>query len=132
MRDMRMTRTEYKREHKDTEGDPLILSARKQRRYEDQTMPPLGVKSASFMVVGNDEIVGISYDKKKMPIPYIVIKARGAAVQAVFDSADKRYIPIVSLPDLARTLAETQRPGEYVKAEHFPLIAQILLQLKLY
>ena len=128
LRDMKMTRTEQKRERKDIEGDPLILGARKRERVRQSRAPRLGLAAASFLISGDDHIAGVRYNRKDMPVPVVVIKSRGKAAIAIREAAGQLNIPITEDPLLAVDLAAKHRPGDYVHPRHFAAIARILIQ----
>ncbi|TLX58664.1 translocation protein in type III secretion system, RhcU, partial [Stutzerimonas nosocomialis] len=63
-RDMRMTRSEHKRERKDVEGDPLIKRERNRLRQQMQALGTarVGVAQATLMVAGAEGwLVGLRY-----------------------------------------------------------------------
>lgn len=128
LRDMRMTKTEYKRERKDLEGDPLIAGARRRERQRQNFAPRLGLKAASFIVVGEDHIAGLRYNRKDVPVPLIVIRSKGKGASAIREAAEDLKIPISEDADLATSLVAKHRPGDFLKPELFPDIARILVQ----
>jgi len=76
LRDMRMTRTEFKREMKDVEGDPVIKRERVRRAREATTLAvKLGLRNASIVVGQTDgAVVGLRFVPGETPIPVIVCK----------------------------------------------------------
>jgi type III secretion protein U len=131
LRDMRMTKTEQKRERKDIEGDPMILSARKRERMRQSRAPRLGLSAASVIVTGGDYLVGIKYHKKDMPVPMIVLKSEGANIEDIRQAADEKSIPISINPALAADLVSQHRPGDYVNQRHFTAVARLLIENRL-
>jgi type III secretion protein U len=131
LRDMRMTRTEQKRERKDLEGDPLILSARKRERQRQGRAPRVGLSAANVMIAGDGHIAGLRYHRKDMPVPVVVVKTVGSTVAAMRQAAAALNIPITDEPELAAALAIQHRPGDYVHQKHFPTVARILIAQKL-
>lgn len=131
LRDMRMTKTEQKRERKDIEGDPLILSARKRERIKQSRSPRLGLSAASIIVTGGDCIVGIKYHKKEMPVPMIVLKSQGTNIEDIRQAADDKNIPISINAALAAELVSQHRPGDYVNQKHFTAVARMLIDNRL-
>ncbi|WP_170937276.1 MULTISPECIES: EscU/YscU/HrcU family type III secretion system export apparatus switch protein [Rhodomicrobium] len=131
LRDMRMTRTELKRERKDLEGDPLILSARKRERQRQGRTPRLGLGAANLMIAGGGHIAGVRYHRKDAPVPVVVTKSSGTAVAAMRQASADLNIPIIEEPELAVALAVQHRPGDYIHQRHFPVVAKILISQKL-
>lgn len=127
LREMRMTRSEMKRERKDMEGDPLILSARKRERQIQGQSPRLGLASANLMIAGEGHIAGLRYDRKKVPVPMVVFKSSGNTVDAVRDAAAKLDIPVMEDAALAMALASQHRQGDPLHPRHFPTVARMLV-----
>ncbi len=129
LRDMRMTKTEHKRERKDIEGDPLILNERRrQRQRQGLLVGRLGLPAASVVVVGPDHLAGIRYHRIKAPVPVIVVKARGERAQTMRGEAYKLGIPISENEALAAALAERHAQGDYLRQQHFAAVAQVLIE----
>lgn len=132
IRDMRMTRTEHKRERKDIEGDPLILGERRrERQRQGRIIGRLGLSQASIVIAGPDHLAALRYHRTKAPLPVIVAKARGERVAALRDEAVQRGIPVTYNEPLARALADTHGAGDYLRQQHFPAVAQVLVDHRL-
>ena len=128
LHDMRMTKTEHKRERKDIEGDPLILSERRrQRQRQGQLVGRLGLPAASVVVVGPNHLAGLRYHRTTAPLPVIVVKARGERALAMRDEARQRGIPVIEDAGLATALAERHAQGDYLRQQHFAAVAQVLI-----
>ncbi|PBC01389.1 EscU/YscU/HrcU family type III secretion system export apparatus switch protein [Mesorhizobium sp. WSM3860] len=88
LRDMRMTTTEYRREHKDLEGDPLIRHEQRRQRREAVMQPArLGVVNAVIVFVSGDRAVALRYIKGETPVPTIVGKGRDHAASEMVAQA---------------------------------------------
>jgi type III secretion protein U len=132
VRDMRMTKTEQKRERKDIEGDPLILSERRrQRQRQGSIVGRLGVTSASIVIAGPDHLAAMRYHPTTAPLPIIVAKSRGENVAALRDEAIQHGIPVAYDEALAQALAEQHAMGDFLRPQHFPAIAQLLVSHRL-
>jgi type III secretion protein U len=131
LHDMRMTRTEYKRERKELEGDPLIRGERQRvsRQFMTGAMR-LGLQHAIVLVAGSDEIVGMRYAVGETPAPVIVSKARGNACGVARADAQRLGIPVVEDEALAAILAR-HVIGDFVRQDVYQPVAQILLRLGL-
>lgn len=127
LRDMRMTRTEYKRERKDLEGDPLILGARRREREAQSTAPRLGLSAANLVIAGENDIVGLRYNSTDTPVPFIVVRSYGGDVDAIRKTAAEANIAIADDPELASAISATQRLGEYLHEDYFPNVARLLV-----
>jgi type III secretion protein U len=106
MREMRMTKSEAKREHKDTEGDPLI---RQERRKFARLLGTsrTGLANAVLMIGAQSAIVGIRYVRGETPVPIIVCRAAGSAAASMREEARGHGIPLVTDAELAEELGKT-------------------------
>jgi type III secretion protein U len=128
LRDMRMTKTEMKRERKDIEGDPLILGERRrQRMVQSQLGGRLGLPAASVVIAGENELAAFRYHRRTAPLPILVAKGRGDRVAAMREEASLLGIPIVESPGLAAGIADTHGLGDHLRQEYFTDVASILV-----
>ncbi|UTV41870.1 EscU/YscU/HrcU family type III secretion system export apparatus switch protein (plasmid) [Ensifer adhaerens] len=107
MREMRMTRSESKREHKDTDGDPLI---RQERRKLARLFGTSGTGPASAVLMIGEErslSVGIRYVRGETPVPIVVCRAIGQAASSMSAQARSRGIPFLADAELAAELSKT-------------------------
>lgn len=127
MRDMRMTRTELKRETKDLEGDPLIRGERRRIRVFQSTIPRLGVDRALVAITDGDIVVGLRYRAGETPAPVVVCRGRGASGQAMRATLRERAVPVAEDADLAAALHARHVPGDTVANEFFAATARVLV-----
>jgi type III secretion protein U len=129
LRDMRMTRSEYKREQKDLEGDPLIRAERR-RLYRRLATAQVrtGLRHAVVAVAHDQQVVGIRYRAGETPVPIVVCKGRGELGQRMLKEAYERGIAVIEHPELAAALAEAHAVGDTIKREFFGPIAEILFK----
>lgn len=131
-RDMRMTKTEYRREYRDLEGDPLIRREFQRLRRETVTRTSkLGMRNAAFAIVAGDRIVALRYDKQDTPLPAIVSKGQGASAAQLLSEAGRMNIPVVHDPELLEGLFERCGVGDYIRPEFFGGVVKHLIQLEL-
>ncbi|MGI9420092.1 MAG: EscU/YscU/HrcU family type III secretion system export apparatus switch protein [Geminicoccaceae bacterium] len=131
MRDQRMTKTEFKRERKDMEGDPLLRGERNRQRREfaDGAAVPIGVKNATVMIAdGQSRIVGLRYIRGETPVPALVCKGRNDRAVQLIAAARQLYLPVIDDPDLANALLKDGNLGEGVGQDHFHQVAAILIK----
>lgn len=128
LRDMRMTRTESKREYKDLEGDPLIRGERRRVRAQFATRNVrVGIQQAVIAIMHEDQIVGLRYRPGETPVPLVVCKGHGEAGRAMLAEARQRGIPIFDNPTFAAALAARHRTGETIGADLFKVAAETLV-----
>jgi type III secretion protein U len=127
LRDMRMTRTEAKREHKDLEGDPLIRGERRRMRlFADQTVR-VGIRNAVIAIVHEDQIVGLRYRAREAPVPVVVCKGHGETGRAMLAQARQLGIPIVDHATFVAALAARHKVGERIHPDLFRVAAETLV-----
>jgi type III secretion protein U len=132
LRDMRMTRTELKREFKDLEGDPLIRGARRQLRREvTTTRVRVGVRHAVVVITHGDRAVGLRYNLDDTRVPTITAKGRGPISIAMLAEAKSLGIPIVDDAALTEGLINKHAIGDRIREDFFNPVAAILVGLKL-
>jgi type III secretion protein U len=132
MRDMRMSTTEYRREHKDVEGDPLIQREFQRLRRETLSAPKkLAVKDSSLVAVVDDRAVGLRYVGGETRIPVVTAKGSGKSAMTIAAEARRHGIPVVEDRELLDALFKGSRAGEYVKPDTYPVVVRHLRQLSL-
>ena len=127
LRDMRMTRTEFKRELKDLEGDPLIRSERRRIRVSRTSIPRLGVDRALVAVRNGTMVVGLRYRAGETPAPVVVCKATGEAGAKMLAALREREVPIFEDAEFAAVLHARHIPGDTVANEFFATSARLLV-----
>ena len=128
LRDMRMTRTERKREIKDMEGDPLIRSERRRiRSMMAARQVRKGVRYAVVVIAHEDRVVGLRYHREEAPVPLIVSKARGRARDEMLAEAQRLGIPIVEDASLVDQLIGGAI-GDRIPQDLFTPIARLLVR----
>lgn len=132
LRDMRMTRTEFKRERKDTEGDPHIRQQlRRDRREIVEEAVKRGVEHASIVFTGSDCLVALRYFGDETPVPIVVEKSRGASARLLSAKASTLGIPIVADDGACDTLFRLTRMGASIGPKTFPTVIPHLIRLGL-
>ncbi|WP_295810932.1 EscU/YscU/HrcU family type III secretion system export apparatus switch protein [uncultured Nitratireductor sp.] len=131
-RDMRMTRTEYKRERKDIEGDPQIRQELRRQRRDAVTRPvKRGLENASLVVYHGDRSVALRYVAGETPVPVIVAKDEGSVAAALLSQARSRGYSVVEDAALIDALYPNARVGDDLREDYFPLIARHLVRFGL-
>ncbi|MFY1830196.1 EscU/YscU/HrcU family type III secretion system export apparatus switch protein [Myxococcus fulvus] len=126
-RELRMSREEVKREHKESEGDPRHKGQRKAlHRQLAQGGPARGVSRATAVVVNPTHLaVALRYDTQECEAPYLVAKAREEEALALREEARRLGIPVVRDVPLARSLIHYDL-GEPIPEELYQAAAVVL------
>lgn len=132
-RDMKMSRSEQKRERKDVDGDPLIKRERQRQRREMQALATkLGLGRASLMIgIGGNWMVGVRYVRGETPVPVVV--CRGSPEESVQLLAQAAPLGIAVWADagLAEQIAKRSVAGDPVPENTFQAVADALVAHRL-
>jgi type III secretion protein U len=132
LREMRMTKTEFKREMKDVEGDPIIKQERKRRLREmSGRMVKVGLRNASILLGRPDGFaVGLRFVRGETPVPIVVCKGGPGQAKVLITEAILLGIPVIDESQLARTL-NTCAVGDQLPDAVFQPVADILVAARL-
>ena len=129
LNDQKMTFKELKDEFKQTEGDPLIKSLRRQKQQQvayGQMMSQ--VKEADFVVTNPDHIaMALKYDPQMMTAPRVLAKGSELIAQQIIEIAREYGIPIIENIPLARALFRLVRVNQEIPAELYRAVAEVLI-----
>jgi flagellar biosynthesis protein FlhB len=121
----RMSRKEMMDEYKDSEGDPHLKSARRQRAQEVATNRMLtDVSSANVVVVNPTHYaVALKWDRAKGGAPVCVAKGVDEIARKIRERAAEHGVPIHSDPPTARAIHASVDIGQEIKADHYRAVA---------
>lgn len=129
MNDQKMTFKELKDEFKQTEGDPLIKSIRRQKQQQvayGQMM--VQVKEADFVVKNPDHIaMALKYDPNMNSAPKVLAKGSELIAEQIIEIAEQFGIPIIENIPLARALFRLVRVNQEIPAELYRAVAEVLI-----
>lgn len=121
----RMSRKEMLDEFKETEGDPHLKSARRQRAQEVATNRMLvDVATADVVVVNPTHYaVALRWDRKKGNAPICVAKGVDEIARKIRERAAEAGVPVHSDPPTARAIHASVEIGQEIRVEHYRAIA---------
>lgn len=129
MSDQKMTFKELKDEFKQTEGDPLIKSIRRQKQQQvayGQMMSQ--VKEADFVVKNPDHIaMALKYDPQMNSAPIVLAKGAELIAEQIIEIATQYGIPIIENIPLARALFRLVRVDQEIPPELYRAVAEVLI-----
>ncbi|WP_296555969.1 type III secretion system export apparatus subunit SctU [Pigmentiphaga sp.] len=126
-KELMMDKEEIKREHKESEGDPMVKGQRKQlaRQWANET-PAARTESANAVVVNPTHFaVAMFYDANEAMVPVVLAKGRDDVAQAMIRRAHECGIPVIRHVWLARTLYATCREDTVVPRASYQAVAQV-------
>lgn len=125
---LRMTRDEIKKEHKETDGSPEIK--RKVRQIQQQiAMQRMMQKVPQADVVITNPThfsVAIKYDQKKMRAPIVIAKGADLVAFEIRRIAQGADVPILSAPPLARAIYHHTELDQEIPEGLYVAVAQVL------
>lgn len=126
-KELMMDQEEIKREHKESEGDPLIKSQRKRlaRQWANEA-PAARTEDANAVVVNPTHFaVAMFYDAQEVMVPVVLAKGKDEVARAMIERAHARGIPVIRHVWLARTLYATCREDMVVPRSSYQAVAQV-------
>lgn len=132
IKEIKMTKDEVKREHKEMDGSPEIKQKRKQLHQEIQeSNGQANVDRSSVLVTNPTHIaIGIYYEKGETPLPVITLKSKGKLALKLIEYARKKGVPVIQRIPLARSLDASSEEFEYIPADLIQPVAEVLRWLK--
>ncbi|MDE1174217.1 MAG: type III secretion system export apparatus subunit SctU [Parvibaculaceae bacterium] len=132
MSQLKMSRDEIRREHKDMEGDPLIKQTRKRLHQEmvAEGNPQAAVGATAVVTNPAHLAVALYYKRGQTPIPMVLAKGRGAVAAYIRRVAEDAGVPVVQNVPLARALYAQVKPEQYIPADLLEPVAELLLWLQ--
>ena len=128
MKQMRMSKTEIKDEHKQTDGDPQIKARIRQIRMERARQRMMAAVPKADVVITNPThfAVALEYKMESMPAPIVVAKGQDFLALKIREIAEENEITIVENPPLARALYGSVEIDQEIPPEHFKAVAEVI------
>ncbi|MGY3450521.1 EscU/YscU/HrcU family type III secretion system export apparatus switch protein [Bradyrhizobium sp. USDA 4353] len=124
-RQMRMTRTELKRERKEQDGIPEIRKAQQRGRRELLAGgAATGAEATTLFIEGDNVVVGLRYVRGETPVPVLTCKGRGVRAEHLLALAGD--VTRVADPDLAAELDRQIEIGSFISDRFFDPVARAL------
>ena len=122
-----MSKQEVKEEYKETEGNPLIKSARRRVHLEIlQQAMMAAVKRADVVVVNPTHVaVALKYDRAAMDAPVLVAKGAELMAQQIREIAKEADVPILRDVPLARALFDLEVDAA-IPEDLYEAVAEVL------
>lgn len=126
-KELMMDMEEIKREHKESEGDPMVKGQRKQlaRRWANEA-PVARTQDANALVVNPTHFaVAMFYDPAEAMVPVVLAKGKDHTAAAMIAQARASGIPVIRHVWLARTLYATCRQDSVVPKSSYEAVAHV-------
>lgn len=129
LKDQKMSFKEIKDEYKNTEGDPHVKAALRQRRMQMLQKNMLeAVPTADFVVVNPVHIaVALKYNLEEMSAPKVVAKGTELFAKKIVEIAREHNITVVENPPVARAVFKLVELNKEIPPELYKAVAEILM-----
>lgn len=131
IRELKMTREEVKREHKEQNGAPEIKQEQRRLGHELLSGEVMGnVEQSNFVLANPTHIaVGVYINPAIAPLPFISVLETDERALAVIEHASKMNIPVIRNIPLARKVFKTSKRYSFVAEECLNDISEVLMWL---
>lgn len=129
LKDQKMSFKEIKDEYKNTEGDPNVKAALRQRRMQmlQQGMMD-AVPDADFVVTNPVHVAcALKYKAEEMESPMLIAKGTELIAKKIITIAREHAIPVIENPPVARALFKMVDLNQQIPPELYKAVAEILL-----
>jgi len=125
---LKMTKTEVRDEHKQSEGNPEAKGALRQRQRAMARKRMMAAVPKATVVVTNPThyAVALEWDELKMDAPVLTAKGADLIAKRIRELAKEHDIPILENPPLARTLYAKVELDSPVPPDMYAAVAQII------
>lgn len=126
-RDLRMTRDEVKREFKEQDLGPEVKAQMKRRQREMAVRRMMSEVPEADVVITNPThfAVALKYASAD-PAPKVVAKGADHVAHRIIAAAEEHGVTVRREPPLARSLFAAAEVGQFIPAEAFGAVAEIL------
>jgi flagellar biosynthetic protein FlhB len=126
--DLKMTKQEVRDEQKQTHGDPKVKSRIRSMQLEMARRRMMEAVPEADVVITNPThlAIALKFDADKMAAPQVLAKGAGHVAQRIKEIASEHKIPLVEDKPLARALYTLVELGDYIPAELYRAVAEVL------
>ena len=129
LKDQKMSFKEIKDEYKNSEGDPHVKAALRQRRMQMLQRGAMdSVPEADFVVRNPTHVAcAMKYDAETMQSPTLTCKGTELIAKKIIDIAQKHNVPVIDNAPVARALFRMVDLNQQIPPELYKAVAEILL-----
>jgi flagellar biosynthetic protein FlhB len=127
-KDLRMTKQEVKEELKQREGDPTVKARIKRAQIEMAQRRMMNDVPRADVIITNPThlAIALQFDAQKMIAPKVLAKGAGHIAERIKAIAHDHHIPVMEQKPLAQALFKAVEIGEYIPAELYRAVAEVL------
>lgn len=129
LKDQKMSFKEIKDEYKNTEGDPNVKAALRQRRMQMLQKGMMDAVATSDFVVRNPTHVAcaLKYEAEKMESPMLVAKGTELIAKKIIQIAYDNGVPVIDNAPVARAIFRLVELNHLIPPDLYKAVAEILL-----
>ena len=129
LKDQKMSFKEIKDEYKNTEGDPNVKAALRQRRMQMLQRGMMdAVPEADFVVTNPTHVAcALKYKAEEMASPMLIAKGTELIAKKIIKIARQHGVPVIENPPVARALFKMVSLNQMIPPELYKAVAEILL-----
>ena len=129
LKDQKMSFKEIKDEYKNTEGDPNVKAALRQRRMQMLRRGMMdSVPEADFVVRNPLHVAcALKYDQETMDSPMLTAKGSELIAKQIIQIAEEHQVPIIDNAPVARALYRMVDVNQLIPPELYKAVAEILI-----
>lgn len=129
LQDQKMSFKEVKDEYKNTEGDPHVKAALRQRRQQMMQQGMMdAVPEADFVVTNPTHIAcAMKYKAEEMESPMLIAKGTELFAKKIIKIAEEHSVPVIENAPVARALFRLVDVNREIPPDLYKAVAEILL-----
>jgi len=129
LKDQKMSFKEIKDEYKNSEGDPNVKAALRQRRMQMLQQGAMdAVPTADFVVTNPTHVAcALKYVAEEMDSPMLIAKGTELIAKKIIDIAKEHNVPVIENPPVARALFRMVDINQAIPPELYKAVAEILM-----
>lgn len=126
-KDLRMTKQEVKDEAKQQQGDPAVKARIRSVQRDMARKRMMAAVPEATVVITNPTHLAIALKfENELPAPVVLAKGAGHLAAKIRAIAIENEVPIVEQKALARSLYKLVEVGDYIPAELYRAVAEVL------
>lgn len=129
LQDQKMSFKEVKDEYKNSEGDPHVKSALRQRRMQMLQKGAMDAVPTADFVVRNPIHVAcaLKYDPETMESPMLLAKGSELIAKKIIQIAEENFVPVIDNAPVARAIFRMVDINHQIPPDLYKAVAEILL-----
>ena len=129
LKDQKMSFKEIKDEYKNSEGDPNVKAALRQRRMQMLQQGAMdAVPTADFVVTNPTHVAcALKYVAEEMDSPMLIAKGTELIAKKIIGIAKEHNVPVIENPPVARALFKIVDINQPIPPELYKAVAEILM-----